>query len=839
MKAALKIILILSLILTVPCLWAQDGLVGHWTFDDPNDLTKAATGNNLILIGNHQAVTGPESENGAVNIGVGSYYIAAHGMDASGGGARVNEFTLVMDIKVPQLSRWYCMYQSDQSNQNDGEWFINPTGMIGVGATGYTRSLIEPNEWYRLSVSVKNGSRYDYYVDGQLAQVGSPGGIDGRFSLGITALLFADENNEDNPLDVADIKMFSRALSNEEIASLGGYGHSIIDKPTTSFHTYLQSPTPTSIYICWHDFQNISSHIEYGSTEALGNSLTGSIHKFNDQFIWHWVKLTDLQPETAYYYKIVTDTMETEIKRFKTQPNNAAEKGHVRFAVLGDNRTDIDRHTWVIKNMKEKMIELYGENIEDSVNCIINVGDIVTNGNNLSEYKAEYFDPVAPISENVPFMISIGNHEHEAQHFYDYMKYEDFGGAEGEKYYSFKIGRVLFIALNSNHQLRNGTQITWLDNLLNNAQQDDSIDWIFAFCHHPGRSELWPDGNTDYVQNQIIPTLNKYSKADILMYGHSHNYERGAVQEGNLRLLLSGGAGSALDRWGMYSNQTNYPEIHRPYDHYCYTLFDINIENKKYTATTYSLGHLDKLLDTVIIDQFYRDKANQNPPNTPTLIVPDSGVSINFPIVLQASEYAGRGEILSSQFQLSSTQNNYTNPVINKIRDFEDLYFDTGPPNYEPINLNEGIDLSKLTLNNVDLEDGKQYWWRVRYRDKNLQWSDWSKESSFTFGAPSHVLNESGIKIKANRLYANYPNPFNSSSTIRFDLQKKENVKLIIYDIRGKIIKELVNTTILAGEHSIFWDGKDIAGNAVTSGIYYYQIVTSSFIDVGKAILLK
>jgi len=839
MKKTIKKILVSIFLFTASHILAQDSLVCHWTFDDPNDLTKATTGNNLILIGNHQAVAGPESENGAVHIGVGSYYIAAHGMDASGGGNRVNEFTLVVDIKVPQLNRWYCMYQSNQSNTNDGEWFINPSGMIGVGATGYTHSLIEPNEWYRLAVSVKNGFRYDYYVDGQLATVGSPGSVDGRFSWGITTLLFADENGEDNPLDVAEIKIFSKALTNEEIASLGGYGHSIVDEPTTSFHTYLQSPTPTSIYVCWHDFRDISSHIEYGSTEALGNSLAGTTHKFNNYYIWHWAKLTGLQPETTYYYKIVTDTMETEIKRFKTQPNNAAEKGHVRFTVIGDNRTDIDRHAWVIEKMKEKMTELYGDNIEDSLNCVLNVGDIVTNGNNLSEYKAEYFDPVAPISGAVPFMISIGNHENEAQYFYDYMKYEDFDGAEGEKYFSFIIGRVLFVSINSNWQLRNATQLTWLDNLLNDAQHNDNIDWIFTFCHHPGRSELWPDGNTHYVQNQIIPILKKYAKVDMLMYGHSHNYERGAVQEGNVRLLLSGGGGSALDRWGMYGNQTNYPEIQRSFDHYCYVLFDVDIENKKYTATTYSMGHLDKLLDNVIIDQFTRDKADQTPPNNPVLVAPDSGAVVDFPIVLQASTFSGKGEIMSSHFQLSTSQGNYTGLLVNSIRDFEDLYYDTGPPNFESINLNEDIDLTALSLDNSNLEDGKQYWWRVRYRDKNLQWSDWSKENSFTFGTSSQVAIEQGLKIKTNTLHANYPNPFNNYTRISFEITDRTMLQLTIFDVKGRIVKRLVNGYTNSGYHQLLWDGSDEAGKIVSSGLYIIRLESSDFSQVRRAFFLK
>jgi hypothetical protein len=818
---------------------AQENLAGHWTFDDAANLTTAAIGNNLILMGNHSAVPGPDENDGAVQIGVGSHYIAPHGIPANGWGSNVNEFTIVMDIKVAQLNQWYCLYQTNQTNQNDGECFINPSGRIGVGATGYTNDIFEPDEWYRIAVVVRNGYEYDYYVDGQLALIGSHGSIDGRFSLGVTVLFFADENQEDNLLDVADIKLFSKSLSAEKIQELGGYGHEINDDPPTDLHTYLQTPTATSIFVCWHDIPNTNSHIEYGQTEALGFNLNGTVHQFNDLYRWHWAKLENLQPETGYYYKIVLDSLESPIRRFRTQPPDGNNSGHIRFAVVGDNRTDIDRHTWVMENMKTKMVELYGENYEDSVNCVLNVGDIVTNGNNLSEYRAEYFNPISSLSGNVPFMVSIGNHEREAQHYYDYMKYEDVGGSEGEKYYSFVIGRVLFVAINSNSSLRNAAQIEWLDNLLNSAQQNENIDWIFTFCHHPGRSELWPDGNTNYVQYQVIPTLLKYDKVDALMYGHSHNYEQGATQEGNIRLLLSGGAGSALDRWRMYSNQTNYPEIQRSFDHYCYVIFDIDIVNKKYQATTYSLGHLDKILDNVVIDEFYRDKANELPPEKPSALYPEAGTIAYPPLILQASGFSGSHDLMSSHFQLSGFQGNYSFPLVNKIRDFEDLYFDTAAPNYEIIDLNEGIDLTKINVSILNLEQGATYYWRVRYRDKNLQWSEWSEESSFIFEPPSRVEENLKFNIQKNELHTNYPNPFNSSTIINFDLKESASIEIIVFDINGKIVRNLDSGIYVSGSFQVEWDGLNNSGEKVATGIYFIKLETSKFVKVIRAVYLK
>jgi hypothetical protein len=706
----------------------ERNLVGHWTFDDIGNLTDSTVGNDLVLEGSHVAVQGPEAGDGAVTIGAGSYYDCAHDIPANGGSASwVNDFTIVVDVKIPQSNQWYCFYQTNYSNINDGDWFINSSGQVGVGDTGYSNETITPNEWYRLAISVNLGGHYDYYLDGQLLHNGGTQSLDGRFALypvdnGNSVLFFADNNGEDNAFDIANLMLYDIDLSAVEIADLGGYGHEIESPEELYMTSYLQTPTPTSIYISWHENNSTESVVEYGLSEDLGLVQTGSHYEFFDSRIWHTVQLSGLSSNTKYYYKCVSDTASSEVRSFRTQPDSGS--GHIRFAVYGDNRTDIAMHTEIVHALKETVEEDYNEELEDYLNVVLNVGDIVTYGWTLSQYENEYFNPVSSVSKNVPFMISIGNHEAEADYFYDYMKYEDIQGDEGEKYFSFQIESIIFISLNSNTQ--GDAQLNWLENELNVAEQNDDVSWIFAFLHHPGRSEIWPDGNTGWVQNYVIPMLAESEKTEGLFYGHSHNYERGLWDSGNLRLLLAGGGGSALDRWGMYANQEDYHEIQRAHDYYGYTIFDVDLDDNSYKADSYSLGHNDLPMDNVIFDSFSRYR-NANPPETPAALSP-VGISSD---ILVASPFTSEADICSSQFQLTEVPNEWSDCLLNEIKHWENVYGDSGAPNYIPIDLNEDIQLNRLSAENLQL--GSTYWWRMRYRDQNLKWSDWSLPAEFTY----------------------------------------------------------------------------------------------------------
>jgi len=71
---------------------------------------------------------------------------------------------------------------------------------------------------------------------------------------------------------------------------------------------------------------------------------------------------------------------------------------------------------------------------------------------------------------------------------------------------------------------------------------------------------------------------------------------------------------------------------------------------------------------------------------------------------------------------------------VTDLRDWENIYWDTGAPDYAPIDLNALVDLTRLTVDDGILQLGSTYWWRVRYRDQNLQWSAWSEAAAFSVG---------------------------------------------------------------------------------------------------------
>ena len=88
-------------------------------------------------------------------------------------------------------------------------------------------------------------------------------------------------------------------------------------------------------------------------------------------------------------------------------------------------------------------------------------------------------------------------------------------------------------------------------------------------------------------------------------------------------------------------------------------------------------------------------------------------------------------------------------------------------------------------------------------------------------------------------LHQNYPNPFNPITTIRYDLPEQSFVSIKIYDILGRRIRKLINTTQDAGYKSVIWDGTDELGRNVGTGSYLYQIKAGDLTQTRKMLLLR
>ncbi|MGD8778050.1 MAG: FG-GAP-like repeat-containing protein [Ignavibacteria bacterium] len=94
------------------------------------------------------------------------------------------------------------------------------------------------------------------------------------------------------------------------------------------------------------------------------------------------------------------------------------------------------------------------------------------------------------------------------------------------------------------------------------------------------------------------------------------------------------------------------------------------------------------------------------------------------------------------------------------------------------------------------------------------------------------------------RLYPNYPNPFNPSTTIRFTLQKSEHISLKIYNVVGREVAELINGVRSAGEHQVLWQADGLPSGMSSkgryaSGVYFYQIKAGEHTQTKKMLLLR
>jgi len=98
--------------------------------------------------------------------------------------------------------------------------------------------------------------------------------------------------------------------------------------------------------------------------------------------------------------------------------------------------------------------------------------------------------------------------------------------------------------------------------------------------------------------------------------------------------------------------------------------------------------------------------------------------------------------------------------------------------------------------------------------------------STFLIQAPVAVEGQAAGAAPRFSLGANVPNPFNPWTTIPFGTERDGRVTLRVYDIRGALVRTLVDRTMPAGNHEARWDGRNEAGAGAASGIYLYELTS-------------
>jgi hypothetical protein len=104
-------------------------------------------------------------------------------------------------------------------------------------------------------------------------------------------------------------------------------------------------------------------------------------------------------------------------------------------------------------------------------------------------------------------------------------------------------------------------------------------------------------------------------------------------------------------------------------------------------------------------------------------------------------------------------------------------------------------------------------------------------------GASSN--DDNSAPVVKTELKGNYPNPFNPETTIRYSVKENAPVTIEIYNLKGQLVKRLVNSDKAAGEHSVVWNGTDANNRPVSSGVYFYKMNAGKYSSSKKMIMMK
>ncbi|HSH64505.1 MAG TPA: metallophosphoesterase family protein, partial [Bacteroidia bacterium] len=506
-------------------------------------------------------------------------------------------------------------------------------------------------------------------------------------------------------------------------------------------YPYLQSASSNSIFISWKTSSDMQSLVELGTDSAsLNISVNGSTQVLTDtgfpnNYFYHTVKLSNLTANTRYYYKVTSGTFTSSVCSFKTLPlpgNAATADGHIRFLIMGDNEIkDQPRFDSLMVKAKRKCEEKYTGAIQENISGILMLGDQVNEGT-LDQYENVHFGKSKYFLPYLFIQTAVGENElagtlklnaYNSLFYYDSLNYKGIY-SETENYYAYQAGNVLIVYLSTEHV--SNKQFTWLQQIISAANADASIHWIISLSHRPYQAEQFVGDISPWIRNTVVPYLTSSPKFLMHVAGHHHLYARGQLKNSPVYNVISGG--TAWNQFWETSQEEDMDDVQKTIPNWAYNIVDIDVINGKADVETYSIGSAFKWKNNQLIDQFHRYK-NKQAPLTPS-ITNAFGDSLQLPYTITGSAFnSPAGELLNStEYQLSSTSS-FTTIEKDNYRDYEDL-FGYAVKADSSADVNAGVNILNLDLKEWSIPNGKHYV-RLRYRDRNMEWSPWSAIDSF------------------------------------------------------------------------------------------------------------
>ena len=389
------------------------------------------------------------------------------------------------------------------------------------------------------------------------------------------------------------------------------------------------------------------------------------------------------------------------------------------------------------------------------------------------------------------FFPSPGNHDNNntssIADLQPYLNY--FTLPNNERYYDFVWDNIHLFSLNSITAEPDGykqpsVQATWLENKLADCVINHG-HWRLVYFHHSPYSS----------QKQRSASRWTYAEfgAHAVLSAHSHTYER--IFRNGIVYFVNGVGGKSLYSCGslVQGSQGCYD------DNFGAMLITV-ISNTELLFEFY-------YKDGTLVDSYLLEDNE-----LPVELVSFDGEYIDNSIILNwktETESRNYGFDLERRNPLSAPFNNVANQGV-----WEKIAFVPGNGNSSSPKF--------YSYTDTDITNSSVYHYRLKQIDTDGSFT-YSDEILITVAIPKYFF-----------LSQNYPNPFNPITKITFSLPEDSRVKIMIYNLLGEQVAELVNSEFISGSHTISFDA-----NKFTSGIFLYRIEARNFVATKKMTLLK
>lgn len=349
--------------------------------------------------------------------------------------------------------------------------------------------------------------------------------------------------------------------------------------PTLTKPPLLQDFRQDAMTVLWETNGNLERPaIEWG---PAGGALSNVLSKVESTEVTpshyvHKATITGLTAETEYDYRVRMGTQTYTTYRFRTAPLATSP---YRVAWTSDNQNGPGTFTNVVGLMASRNPDLY-----------ISPGDIVQNGDTLSEWGNYWWTPLsnADFGQTTPVLFARGNHDGEHAYSYAYSALP-----ENESFYSFTYGNAFIVVLDTEASPGSTSpeqdQEAYLQAALGSPEAAAAEFRIVTF-HKPPYTNLWDAtnilfclfGGSGYTGETSVRTnwvpLFEFFDVDLVVSGHTHSYQHG--EQNGVHYVLVGGAGGSLDTfcggdWPLFDFEASS---------HGYSLMDVNGTNLTWTS---------------------------------------------------------------------------------------------------------------------------------------------------------------------------------------------------------------------------------------------------------------